>query len=101
MIVKQRTMMRQEHSRYLWVAGLMMLTSCSPPSLLITMVPSQRNLVETELSHLPAGINVLHLDGSVNFVRYSPLNNSSNFPATLLAAETFGADVPQLSMDCY
>ncbi len=56
--------------------------------------------VESELSHT-GGINVLHLDGSVRFVPYSPLNNSSNFPATLLAAETFGADVPRLSMDCY
>jgi len=52
------------------------------------------------LAHQPAGINVLHMDGSVDFVRYSPLNTSSNFPATLLSAELFGAASPRLPADC-
>ena len=58
-------------------------------------------LDDWEFSHWPAGINVLHQDGHVQFVPYSPLSNSSNFPATYIAAETFGNDVPRLSVDCY
>lgn len=50
MIVNRRMMNGRKHSVCLCLAGLLMVTSCSPPSLLITMVPSQRNLVETELS---------------------------------------------------
>jgi len=53
-----------------------------------------------DMPHRPLGINVLHMDGSVLFVPYSPLNNSSNFPATRLAAITFGADVPRMPPGC-
>jgi len=57
-------------------------------------------LDDWEFSHRPAGTNVLHQDGHVQFVPYSPLSNSSNFPATYIAAETFGNDAPRLSVDC-
>src|SRR5690606_38393901 len=50
--------------------------------------------------HQTSGINVLHMDGSVNFVAYSPLNTSSNFPATLLSAQLFSVDMPQLPLHC-
>jgi len=53
------------------------------------------------LSHEPAGGNVLHLDGHVQFVRYGYYNNSNFFPMTRLAVETFGAMLPRLSGDCY
>lgn len=53
------------------------------------------------MSHQPIGGNVLHLDGHVEFVRYSYYNNSNFFPMTRLSAETFGAMLPRLSGDCY
>lgn len=52
-------------------------------------------------AHTPVGANVLHMDGHVQFVRYSYYNNSSYFPVTRLSAETFGNVVPRLSRDCY
>lgn len=58
-------------------------------------------LSEQDFSHRPLGLNVLHHDGHVEFIRYSPWNRSNNFPATRLAAETFGSSLPQLSRDCY
>lgn len=57
---------------------------------------------EQDFSHRsPWGGNVLHMDGHVEFVPYSYYNNTSYFPITGLSAETFGTDVPQLSLDCY
>lgn len=58
-------------------------------------------LNEVEFSHVPSGCNVLHMDGHVEFVRYSYYNNSNFFPATRLSAETFGAVLPYLPSDCY
>lgn len=52
-------------------------------------------------SHTPPGGNVLHMDGHVQFVRYSYYNNSNYFPITRLSAETFGSMLPRLSSDCY
>jgi type II secretory pathway pseudopilin PulG len=56
---------------------------------------------EEEFGHHPLGINILHLHGNVEFVRYSPYNAHANFPATYLSAHTFGSAVPLLSPDCY
>ncbi len=56
---------------------------------------------DSEFSHTPQGINVLHHNGSVQFVRYSPYNTSNNFPATRLTGLTFGSSIPRLSADCY
>jgi len=44
---------------------------------------------------------VLHLDGHVEFVKYSYYNNSDFFPVTRLSAETFGSVLPQMPMHCY
>ena len=48
----------------------------------------------------PLGGNVLHMDGHVEFVRYSFHNNSNYFPMTRVCAETFGSVLPTLSSDC-
>jgi hypothetical protein len=52
------------------------------------------------IAHQPKGANVLSMDGSVQFVRYSPLNSSHNFPVTEMTTWTFGADMPRVSRDC-
>ena len=56
---------------------------------------------ESELPHVGRVINVLTMDGAVQSVRYSPLNQSENFPVTELSTWTFSADVPRLDSDCY
>ncbi len=56
---------------------------------------------EEEFSHTPLGINVLHMDGHVQFVNYSVRNDSSWFPATRVAAETFGSVLPRMAGQCY
>ena len=53
----------------------------------------------SEMSH-GIGVNVLHMDGHVAFVRYSDRNNSNFFPATRIAAETFGSVAPQMPYHC-
>jgi len=58
-------------------------------------------LDERDFSHRPLGANVLHMDGHVEFVRYSYYNNSNFFPVTRISAETFGSVLPRLSPDCY
>ena len=58
-------------------------------------------LVQEDFSHIPGGGNVLHMDGHVEFVKFSYYNNSSFFPMTAVSAETFGSVLPQLSRDCY
>jgi len=58
-------------------------------------------LDEREFAHRPLGGNVLHMDGHVEFARYSYYNNSNFFPITRLSAETFGSVFPRLSRDCY
>jgi len=55
---------------------------------------------EEFLSHQPAGGNVLHMDGHVEFVRYSYYNNSNYFPITRLSAETFGNVLPHMPGGC-
>lgn len=57
--------------------------------------------VESEFSHTPAGANVLHHDGHVEFVRYSAYNAPKSFPVTRMTGVTFGSTVPRLSKDCY
>ncbi len=54
-----------------------------------------------EFAHIPIGINILHMDGHVEFVEYSHYNNSSYFPATRVSAETFGSVPPQMPGYCY
>lgn len=57
---------------------------------------------ETAMAHRePLGANVLHLDGHVEFIRYSFYNNSNYFPVTRLSAETFGSGLPTLPAACY
>ncbi|HUW61390.1 MAG TPA: DUF1559 domain-containing protein [Candidatus Bathyarchaeia archaeon] len=56
---------------------------------------------DPEFSHTPCGANILHHNGSVQFVPYSPYNTSNNFPVTRLTALTFGSSIPTLSGDCY
>lgn len=59
-------------------------------------------LVDSELSHhAPKGGNVLILDGHVEFVEYSPYNNSSFFPMNRVGAETFGSVQPKLPRHCF
>lgn len=58
-------------------------------------------LDESQYGHVPRGANVLHLDGHVEFVKYSYYNNSDFFPVTRLSAETFGSVLPQMPMHCY
>ncbi|NUM52882.1 MAG: DUF1559 domain-containing protein [Candidatus Hydrogenedentes bacterium] len=57
-------------------------------------------LGEDEFSHTPAGINVLHFDGHVEFIKYSHYNSSNYFPATRAGAETFGSVMPVLPAHC-
>lgn len=57
-------------------------------------------LLDTEFAHLPEGINVLHFDGHVEFVKYSPYNNPTYFPATRVSAETFGSVLPTMPAGC-
>lgn len=57
--------------------------------------------IESDLAHVPPGANVLHHDGHVEFVRYSPYNASNNFPLTRITALTLGSTLPRLSPDCY
>ncbi|MBX7256122.1 MAG: DUF1559 domain-containing protein [Candidatus Hydrogenedentes bacterium] len=56
---------------------------------------------DDEFSHTPLGINVLHMDGHVEFVNYSAYNDSSWFPATRVCAETFGSVLPRMPSYCY
>jgi hypothetical protein len=56
---------------------------------------------DAEFSHTPAGANVLHHGGHVQFVPYSAYNMSNNFPVTRLTGLTFGSSIPRLSGDCY
>jgi len=58
-------------------------------------------LDDREFWHTPHGGNVLHMDGHVEFVRYSHYNRSNFFPITRISAETFGSVMPRLSTDCY
>ncbi len=58
-------------------------------------------LNEGEFAHVPGGANVLHMDGHVEFVKYSYYNNSNFFPVTAVSAATFGSIMPVLSSDCY
>ncbi len=59
-------------------------------------------LVDSELSHrTPKGGNVLIMDGHVEFVEYSPFNNSSFFPMNRVGAETFGSVQPKLPRHCF
>ena len=58
-------------------------------------------LDESLFGHEPNGCNVLHMDGHVEFVRYSYYNNSDYFPVTRLSAETFGSVLPQMPFHCY
>jgi prepilin-type processing-associated H-X9-DG protein len=58
-------------------------------------------LVESAFAHVPCGCNVLHMDGHVEFVRYSYYNNSDYFPVTRLSAETFGSTLPLMPVHCY
>jgi prepilin-type processing-associated H-X9-DG protein len=58
-------------------------------------------LTEYEIAHVPGGGNVLHMDGHVEFVKYSYYNPSNFFPITRLSAETFGSLLPEVSVDCY
>lgn len=55
---------------------------------------------DEEFSHNPLGINVLHMDGHVQFVEYSVYNDSSWFPATRVCAETFGSVLPEMPGYC-
>ncbi len=48
----------------------------------------------------PLGGNILHMDGHVRFVEYSDANNTSFFPMTRLAAETYGWAVPPSPPGC-
>lgn len=57
-------------------------------------------LYEEEFSHQPPGGNVLHMDGHVEYVRYSSYNNSNYFPITRLSAETFGSVMPRMPIYC-
>ncbi|MDZ4857880.1 MAG: DUF1559 domain-containing protein [Candidatus Hydrogenedentes bacterium] len=57
-------------------------------------------LGEDEFTHNPAGVNVLHFDGHVEFVKYSFYNSSNFFPATRVGAETFGSVLPELPNYC-
>lgn len=57
-------------------------------------------LGEDEFPHTPAGINVLHFDGHVEFVKYSHYNSSNYFPATRVSADTFGSVLPALPPFC-
>jgi prepilin-type processing-associated H-X9-DG protein len=57
-------------------------------------------LGEDEFAHRPEGVNVLHFDGHVEFVRYSFYNSSNYFPATRVGAETFGSVLPTMPESC-
>jgi prepilin-type processing-associated H-X9-DG protein len=57
-------------------------------------------LTEREFSHAGPGINVLMMDGHVQFVPYSYYNSSINFPVTRMAAETFGSVLPTPTRAC-
>ncbi|HOD50951.1 MAG TPA: hypothetical protein PLJ71_14920 [Candidatus Hydrogenedentes bacterium] len=58
-------------------------------------------LNESQFGHVPYGANVLHMDGHVEFVKYSYYNNSDYFPVTRLSAETFGSVLPRMPTHCY
>jgi prepilin-type processing-associated H-X9-DG protein len=59
-------------------------------------------LYEDEFSHTrPAGGNVLHMDGHVEFVKYSYYNHPNFFPITRISAELFGSTLPRLPGECY
>lgn len=53
------------------------------------------------MPHSNNTINVLSMDGSVQAVKYSPMNHSENFPVTEMTAITYGLDVPETDPDCY
>ena len=57
-------------------------------------------LTEREVSHAGPGINVLMMDGHVQFVPYSYYNKSIYFPVTRMAAETFGSVLPTPTRAC-
>lgn len=56
-------------------------------------------LYDDEFSHRPLGGNVLHMDGHVEFVRYSYYNPPNFFPMTRISAELFSA-LPRLPAEC-
>jgi prepilin-type processing-associated H-X9-DG protein len=56
---------------------------------------------EALMSHRqPVGANVLHMDGHVEFVKYSPQNPHGFFPVTLVSAQTYGASWPEMPPHC-
>ena len=57
-------------------------------------------LTDREFSHNGPGVNVLIMDGHVEFVPYSYYNKSKYFPVTRMAAETFGSVLPTPSAAC-
>jgi len=57
-------------------------------------------LTDREFSHAEPGVNVLIMDGHVEWVPYSYYNKSRFFPVTRMAAETFGSVLPTPSSAC-
>jgi prepilin-type processing-associated H-X9-DG protein len=57
-------------------------------------------LYDDEFAHEPAGANVLHMDGHVEFVRYSYYNPPTFFPVTRISAELFGSTMPRMPGEC-
>ena len=53
-----------------------------------------------EFNHVPGGSNVLHIDGSVEFVRYGAYNAGHMFPLTYTIAQTYGRAVPAMPEGC-
>lgn len=58
-------------------------------------------LYDYEFAHIPGGCNVLHMDGHVEFVKYSYYNPPNHFPVTRISAELFGSVLPRMPSECY
>jgi len=57
-------------------------------------------LAPSQVAHRPLGVNVLFMDGHVEFLAFDPDDPHPTFPATTVSAELFGPLSPDLPSDC-
>ncbi len=62
-----------------------------------SIIPLMWDQISTDISrfsHVPAGQNILYLDGHVEFIRYDPIGNEGKYPVSPMYAAVNGATTP-------